>query len=127
MASKRLQEMTLEELEDTSGDVGSQGGLGAVASSLDRGGPALTLVLEGEPSSGDTAINNGEKSLDDTTTSREEPGDDPKVKEPLTTGDQATSMFNTAIRETLQIKKMEDCEKYVFLPCLSMVVVSTPT
>ena len=124
MASKKLQEMSLEELEDMSGEVGFQGGSGAVASSSDTGGPALTPVLEGEPSSGDTAINDGEKSLNDTTTSREEPGDNPKVKGP---GDQATSMFNTAIRETLQIKKIEDRERYVFLPCLSMILVSTPT
>ena len=121
MASKKLQKMSLEELEDMSGEVGFQGRLGAVTLSSDTGGPALTPVLEGEPSFGDTAINDGEKSLNDTTTSGEEPGDDRKP------GDQATSMFNTAIQETLQIKKIEDREKYVFLPCLSMILVSTPT
>jgi hypothetical protein len=124
---KALLEMSIEELEGLLGDTGLQGGSGtAVASSMDEpnkdhtpgasqmGAPASEAGL-GEASS--------EGLTGDKASAEEELGDNPKNLEGLIAiGDRAASMYKSAIRETLQMKKMDDREKYVFISyaCLGL-------
>lgn len=82
------------------------------------GVPAEETVSQGEGMSGgdgpsgDTAVGGKETSCDKET--REEgPGNDTEEPTVLTMGNQATSMFKSAIRETIRMKKVDDRERYV--------------
>lgn len=109
-------------------DVGSQRAVGLTIVE-DASNAASETVLEGEASSeglttlggegfsGDTAISGGEMPRNKATTNTENPGDGPRELDgPLTLGEKAASMYNSAVKETLQMKKVSDREKYVFIP-----------
>lgn len=142
---KKMLDMSLEELEDMSGDVDPQGESATVTLPTDAlnndhtpgdtrsqgavglpvnmdasgaGVPALKSVLGGEASyEGLTTLDgeglSGDTAISDKETSHDKAGNDPEG--PLAMGEQAASMFNAALRETVQMKKMDDRKKYVFI------------
>jgi hypothetical protein len=91
--------------DHTPGGTTSQG---TVGSASEAGAPAKETVLGGEEAVGGDEIscNKG--------TAEEEPGNDIKKLNVLTKGNQAASMFKSAIRETIQMKKTASREKCVF-------------
>lgn len=126
---KKLLDMSVEELEDLLVDIGSQGSTSSAdAPNMDNtpqvdgseaGEPVSGTVLEGKKSSeSPTTLGSNNLSADTADsgkTSKAKPGNNPESSEETLT-DQAVSKFKLAITETLQMKKMDDREKYVFIP-----------
>ena len=81
---------------------------------------AKETVPKGEGASENlTALGDKGPSRDAAIGSKEEPINlDAKELEALKMGDQAASMFKSAVRETLQLKKMDSREKYASYFCI---------
>jgi len=81
---------------------------------------AKETVPEGEGASENlTALGDEGPSRDTATGGEEEPSNsNAKELEVLKMGEQATSMFNSATREMLQLKKMDSREKYASYLCI---------
>jgi hypothetical protein len=76
--------------------------------------PEGLVTPGGEGLSGNAFVSSEETSCDKDTSKEKSDNDAKKSNAPLTMGDQAAFMFKSAIKETLQMKKMEDREVYVF-------------
>jgi hypothetical protein len=94
-------------------------------------GPSRDKAARGKDLSGDAAVSSrglsggsGKEMCHDKGTRKEKLGNDTEELEELTLGDQATSMFKSAVRETLQIKKMDLREMYTFYLHTALVLVS---
>ena len=75
------------------------------------GVPAEETVSRGEGVSGDDGPS-GDTAVGGKETSEEDPGNNTEEPTVLTMGNQATSMFKSAIRETIRMKKVDDRERY---------------